>query len=136
MPIIVLGQSTSSPCCASKMVGGSFYILSGQEDTSKWGCKDSCVYTSFNGGKVCFKAGGSQMATCLDGGMGGNGTGGGGWPTEPEVQYNYTAKGELVDLAPGMKGYVVGSGKKAVVWNYDSFGLTGELQYIPISKSL
>ena len=57
----------------------------------------------------------------------GSGAGGGGWPLEPMVENNYTAKGEMVDLDPNMKGYLVGEGKKVVVWSTGIFGLTGEM---------
>ena len=53
-------------------------------------------------------------------------SGGGSWPQEPEVENTYIAKGEMVDLDPNMKGYLVGSGQKVVVWSTDTAGITGE----------
>ena len=32
----------------------------------------------------------------------------------------------MVDLDPNMKGYLVGSGEKVVVWSTDTYGITGE----------
>merc|ERR1711915_151736 len=121
-------QVPPESCCTYKQVGEVEYTLVGPNDTKEWGCKDNCIYTSPTGGRVCFKSG-SLPVTCKDSGSGwgGNGTeggGGGSWPQEPEVQYNYTAKGKMIDLDTNMKGYIVGSGNKVVVWNHDSFGLT------------
>ena len=35
-------------------------------DTTKWGCKDNCVYSTKDGVMVCFKAG-EMPVTCQDG---------------------------------------------------------------------
>ena len=110
-------QNPSETCCQTKQVGFQVYALVGTQDTQEYGCNDNCIYQSYSGERVCFKPG-SLTATCLDGG-----SGGGSWPSEPEVESNYTAKGEMVDLDATMKGYIVGSGNKVVVWNHDSFGL-------------
>merc|ERR1712128_169570 len=91
-------------------------------DTSEWGCKDNCVYATQEGDRVCFKSG-PLTVTCQDGEEGG---GGGTWPQEPAVESNYTAKGEMVDLDTNMKGYLVGSGQKVVVWSTDTVGITDE----------
>ena len=111
-------QIPSDTCCQTKQVGFQVYALVGTQDTQEYGCNDNCVYQSYSGERVCFKPG-PLTSTCLDGG-----SGGGSWPTEPTVESNYTAKGEMVDLDTNMKGYIVGSGNKVVVWNFDSFGLT------------
>ena len=116
----------SGACCQTKQVGDLVYTLVGTDDTQEWGCKDNCIYLSYSGERVCFKTG-ALPVTCFDNGGGGGGWGGGngtGWPAEPEIEYNYTAKGEIVDLDATMKGYIVGSGSKVVVWNHDVFGLT------------
>ena len=76
-------------------------------DTSEWGCKENCVYATTEGGKVCFKSG-ELPVTCQKSGE------------------NYTANGEMVDLDPGMRGYLVGSGKKVIVWSTDTTGITDE----------
>jgi len=61
--IFVLGEN----CCRQKNVGGKSYtLLSGAGDTSKYGCKDSCVYTDDKDGRFCFKSG-SEQSECKDG---------------------------------------------------------------------
>ena len=100
------------------MVGEVNYTLVDNMDTSEWGCQDNCVYATKEGGKVCFKTG-ELPVTCQD-------SSSGGWPQEPQVESNYTARGEMVDLDPNMKGYLVGSGQKVVIWSTDIFGITGE----------
>ena len=67
-------SAASDSCCKQKVVGGVLYILveSGMEDeTSKHGCKDGCVYNAYLDGedpvdKYCFKYG-DLPVTCLDG---------------------------------------------------------------------
>merc|ERR1712123_491614 len=78
---LVAAQESPAPCCQSKTVGTVNYYFVENRDTSEWGCKDNCVYTSASGGS------------------GGGGT----WPQEPAVEYNYTARGEMVDIDPNMK---------------------------------
>ena len=113
-----LVSSNKLPCCHSKMVGEVNYTLVTYMDTSEWGCKENCVYAAEDGGNVCFKTG-ELPVTCQE-------SSGGGWPQEPQVESNYTARGEMVDLDPNMKGYLVGSGQKVVIWSTDIFGITGE----------
>ena len=48
------------------------------------------------------------------------------WPTEPVVENNYEAKGQMIKLDDTMQAYQTGSGSKMVVWAHDIFGLTGE----------
>jgi len=48
------------------------------------------------------------------------------WPSEPVVENNYTAKGQMIELDTTMQAYQVGSGSKMVVWSHDIYGLTGE----------
>merc|ERR1712123_537870 len=98
---LVAAQESQAPCCQSKTVGTVSYLLVENRDTSEWGCKDNCVYTSANGGNVT-------------------------WPQEPAVEYNYTARGEMVDIDPNMKGYLVGSGEKVIIWSTDTTGITDE----------
>ena len=78
------------------------------------------MYITQKGGRVCFKRG-PLTVTCQD-----NEDGGGSWPQKPEVENNYSARGEMVDLDPNMKGYLVGSGQKLVIWSTDIYGITGE----------
>jgi len=102
-------------------VGEVEYEMVEYRDTAQWGCQDNCVYSSTQdtgGRRVCFKPGQLAVA-CQDHGEGGT------WPQEPEVTSNYTARGEMVDLDTNMKGYLVGRGKKVVVWSTDTFGITG-----------
>jgi len=118
-------MSQDSPCCQSKMVGEVNYTLVDTRDTSRWGCKDDCVYTTLEGGLICFKPG-ELLVSCQDDMEGGAWPEGGTWPQEPEVQNNYTAKGKMVDLDPGMKAYLVGSGQKVIIWSTDIYGITDE----------
>jgi len=124
---LVAAQESPAPCCQSKTVGTVSYFFVENRDTSEWSCKDNCVYTSASGGNVCFKSG-PLPVTCADGAYGGgSGSGGGGtWPQEPAVEYNYTARGEMVDIDPNMKGYLVGSGEKVIIWSTDTTGITDE----------
>merc|ERR1711892_649924 len=48
------------------------------------------------------------------------------WPTEPVVENNYEAKGQMIKLDDTMQAYQTGSGSKMVVWAHDIFGLTGD----------
>jgi len=48
------------------------------------------------------------------------------WPTEPLLENNYEAKGQLIKLDDTMQAYQIGSGSKMVVWAHHIFGLTGE----------
>ena len=53
-----------SECCTNKTVGSVDYTLTGVEDTSSYGCLDTCVYTSVQiGGKFCFSSG-PDVTTC------------------------------------------------------------------------
>eukprot|EP00092_Neocalanus_flemingeri_P056785 GFUD01067366.1.p1 GENE.GFUD01067366.1~~GFUD01067366.1.p1 ORF type:complete len:498 (+),score=126.46 GFUD01067366.1:88-1581(+) len=79
--------------------------------------------TGIDDGLTCFKSG-ELPVTCQDAENGGGG--GGGWPQEPEAESNYIARGEMVDLDPNMKGYLVGSGQKVVVWSTGMYGITGD----------
>ena len=117
-----LAMSQTPSCCQSKVVGTVSYYLVDYTDTSEWGSKDNCVYATQEGDRVCFKSG-PLTVTCQDDEEGG---GGGTWPQEPAVESNYTAKGEMVDLDTNMKGYLVGSGQKVVVWSTDTVGITDE----------
>ena len=57
-------STARSECCTKKTVGAVDYTLMGVEDTSSYGCLDTCVYTSVqNGGKFCFSAG-SEASMC------------------------------------------------------------------------
>merc|ERR1712106_428425 len=116
-----LAMSQTPSCCQSKVVGTVSYYLVDYTDTSEWGCKDNCVYATQEGDRVCFKSG-PLTVTCQDDEEAGGGT----WPQEPAVESNYTAKGEMVDLDTNMKGYLVGSGQKVVVWSTDTVGITDE----------
>jgi len=54
------------------------------------------------------------------------------WPDEPLVLLNYDGIGEIVELGPGLSGYLVrgaeeGASSGVVVWNYDIYGLFGPL---------
>ena len=118
-----LAMSQKYTCCQSKVVGTINYYLVDYTDTSEWGCKDNCVYATQEGGRVCFKSG-PLTVTCQD--NAGGGSAGGSWPQEPEVENTYIPKGEMVDLDPNMKGYLVGSGQKVVVWSADTAGITSE----------
>ena len=46
-------------CCDEKTVGGVKYLKLGEEDTTNFGCENSCVYTNPDilGSKYCFKKG-------------------------------------------------------------------------------
>merc|ERR1712106_56806 len=119
---LVAAQESPAPCCQSKTVGTVNYFFVEN--------RDNCVYTSATGGNVCFKSG-PLPVTCADGGYGGGSGGGGGggggtWPQEPAVEYNYTARGEMVDIEPNMKGYLVGSGEKVIIWSTDTTGITDD----------
>merc|ERR1712123_544254 len=48
------------------------------------------------------------------------------WPTEPVVENNYEAKGQMIKLDDTMKGYLVGSGEKVIIWSTDTTGITDE----------
>ena len=64
-------SAASESCCKEKKVGDILYTLAESDmddETSKFGCKDGCVYTADEDpvDKFCFKDGGSPI-TCLDG---------------------------------------------------------------------
>merc|ERR1712055_722271 len=64
-------SAASDSCCKEKRVGDILYTLAESDmddETSKFGCKDGCVYTADEDpvDKFCFKDGGSPI-TCLDG---------------------------------------------------------------------
>ena len=65
-------QTTTSPslaCCPIKTVGGVKYTLAGEENTTKFGCIDSCVYTEENEStRVCFSQG-NETAVCDKGNL-------------------------------------------------------------------
>jgi len=47
-------------CCVKKTVGGVAYTLVSEDDTTKYGCQENCIYTRDNqpgGTQICFKAG-------------------------------------------------------------------------------
>ena len=47
-------------CCVKKTVGGVPYTLVSEDNTTKYGCKDNCIYTRDDqpgGIQICFKAG-------------------------------------------------------------------------------
>jgi len=80
------------------------YTLVESKDTSMWGCKDNCIYTTYGGGMVCFKAG-ELPVTCQDG--------------ENELEKDYTeiwtATGEVPNKlakAPPAPLYMSYNGKK------------------------
>ena len=55
---MVIGGEGS--CCVKKTVGGVAYTLVSEDDTTKYGCEENCIYTRDDqpGGKqICFKAG-------------------------------------------------------------------------------
>ena len=56
-------STARSECCTNKTVGVVDYTLMGVEDTTSYGCLDTCVYTTQQGGKFCFRAG-TEAATC------------------------------------------------------------------------
>jgi len=58
---LVIGDEGS--CCVKKTVGGVAYTLVTEGDTTKYGCKENCIYTKDDqpdGTQFCFKAGGSE----------------------------------------------------------------------------
>ena len=96
--------SKPMPCCEYKMVGMVNYTLVDNMDTTKWGCKDNCVYSTQDGVMVCFKAG-EMPVTCQDG--------------ENELEKDYTeiwtATGEVPNKlaeAPPAPLYLSYNGKK------------------------
>ena len=47
-------------CCVKKTVGGVAYTLVSEDDTTKYGCKENCIYTRDDqpgGTQICFRAG-------------------------------------------------------------------------------
>merc|ERR1711970_470732 len=71
-------SAASDSCCKEKRVGDILYTLAESDmddETSKFGCKDGCVYTADEDpvDKFCFKdgggggGGGGSPITCLDG---------------------------------------------------------------------
>jgi len=55
---MVIGDGGS--CCVKKTVGGVAYTLVTEEDTTKYGCKENCIYSRDDqpgGTQFCFKAG-------------------------------------------------------------------------------
>ena len=64
-------SAASESCCKEKKVGDILYTLvesDMDDETSKLGCKDGCVYNADEDpvDRFCFKDGG-QPITCLDG---------------------------------------------------------------------
>merc|ERR1712106_713641 len=57
----------TEPCCKQKKVGGVPYTLIAEEDTSRHGCKNNCVYQEIgnNGSRICFKQGNHDVE-CYD----------------------------------------------------------------------
>jgi len=56
-------------CCVKKTVGGVSYTLVTSEPTSKYGCKENCIYARDDqpgGNHFCFKAGNLESACNLD----------------------------------------------------------------------
>ena len=67
----VSAAPTSDKCCSEKKVGDILYTLAEsdmEKDTSKFGCKDGCVYKADEDpvDRFCFKDG-NLPVTCLDG---------------------------------------------------------------------
>merc|ERR1719293_263930 len=56
-------------CCKEKTVGGVKYRKTGDEDTSKFGCKENCAYEKVNspGPKFCFKKGNLEVECAGEG---------------------------------------------------------------------
>ena len=55
---MVIGDGGS--CCVKKTVGGVAYTLVTEEDTTKYGCNENCIYSRDGqpgGTQFCFKAG-------------------------------------------------------------------------------
>merc|ERR1711892_813 len=48
------------------------------------------------------------------------------WPTEPVVENNYEAKGQMIKLDDTMQAYQTGSGEKVIIWSTDTTGITDE----------
>merc|ERR1711892_1442313 len=48
------------------------------------------------------------------------------WPVKPVLENNYEAKGQMIKLDETMKGYLVGSGEKVIIWSTDTTGITDE----------
>ena len=56
-------------CCVKKTVGGVLYTLVSEDDTTKYGCQENCIYTRDDqpdGIQFCFKAGDLESACNLD----------------------------------------------------------------------
>ena len=55
---MVIGGGGS--CCVKKTVGGVHYTLVTEDDTTKYGCQENCIYTRDDqpgGFQICFRAG-------------------------------------------------------------------------------
>jgi len=58
-------ELSNAVCCTYKTVGNVEYVLTSSEDTSRYGCKEHCVYEKKQspGQRFCFKEG-DLTATC------------------------------------------------------------------------
>jgi len=51
----VLNAHEQENCCHKKLVNGKSYTLLAKGDTSKYNCKDNCIYTDETNAKFCFQ---------------------------------------------------------------------------------
>jgi len=61
----VLNAHEQENCCHKKLVNGKSYTLLAKGDTSKYNCKDNCIYTDETKAKFCFQDG-QFSSQCMD----------------------------------------------------------------------
>merc|ERR1711892_620733 len=139
LPFITGQPPPPEECCEMKMVGDFEYrfMMEGMPGLPA-SCMNACIYKRVDNGKMYCFAPGDLHVECEDEDVTGA-PDGGLWPDEPLVLLNYTGIGEIVELGPGLSGYLVrgaeeGAAPRVVVWNYDIFGLYGPLSGMRRSK--
>merc|ERR1711892_1176530 len=121
---VLLPLATSSP--HRQILGSEVEVLTWPKSGSGGGVS-SWTKSDSETGVPAWKKSGSKGGVPAWQKSGWSGKGGvAAWPTEPVLENNYEAKGQLITLDDTMQAYQTGSGSKMVVWAHDIFGLTGK----------
>merc|ERR1711892_515716 len=121
---VLLTLTTSSP--HRQILGSEVGVLTWPKSGSGGGVS-SLPKSASEAGVPAWRKSGSKGGVPAWQKSGWSGKGGvAAWPTEPVVENNYEAKGQMIKLDDTMQAYQIGSGSKMVVWAHDIFGLTGK----------